>query len=306
MENWSETYDIFEEFSPDRRGKFGRLYLLKHKISSELFVLKTITKTTYNRLAVQQVKNESTFHFECEGLPEIISRNETENDFSFIKKYESGLTLDEYLKNIRKKDKLKAVQKLSLALWPLFNQLEKAGIAHCDIKPQNIILEEINTELQAKLIDFGLSIRLPFEQSRKTIFQLSYSAPELVLNRLNCVDFSSDIYSLGLIFYRFLTDENPFHHANPAVATNLQITYPLPENRRIPKAIWPILKKACFKHSFKKSPNKYERSELDEMLVAANLQRYRSFSEFNQAIQLIELTKKRFSISTLNLFGNPD
>jgi len=76
-------------------------------------------------------------------------------------------------------------------------------IIHCDIKPENMILFPIN---RLKLTDFGIA-----KVSLKTVRSsgsgtLGYMAPEQAMGQPS---FRSDVFSLGLIIYRMLSERWP-------------------------------------------------------------------------------------------------
>ncbi|MEX2566841.1 MAG: serine/threonine-protein kinase [Cyclobacteriaceae bacterium] len=78
-------------------------------------------------------------------------------------------------------------------------------IAHLDLKPQNI---SINEDGQVKLLDFGISQMLEEDSEHQESFTLAYASPEQILrNHPNTV---SDIYSLGVILFELLHDQHPF------------------------------------------------------------------------------------------------
>jgi serine/threonine-protein kinase len=89
------------------------------------------------------------------------------------------------------------------------------GMIHRDIKPSNIIvLESSPGNIRVKILDFGLAkvIDKPSEQTKDhsgallgSIFTMS---PEQL--RAEPIDFRSDLYSLGCVFYKALTKEHPF------------------------------------------------------------------------------------------------
>ncbi|WP_288369224.1 serine/threonine-protein kinase [uncultured Algoriphagus sp.] len=78
-------------------------------------------------------------------------------------------------------------------------------IAHLDIKPQNII---VNQDGQVKLLDFGVSQMLEEGNEQEGSFTLAYASPEQIeRDHPNTV---SDIYSLGVVLFELLCGYHPF------------------------------------------------------------------------------------------------
>lgn len=102
------------------------------------------------------------------------------------------------------------------------------GLIHRDVKPENILLtsplDQASTaahhEILAKLTDFGLT-RVMTSQAMPTqvVGTVSYLAPEVISQ--DAILPSSDLYSLGIMLYEFLTGHVPFH-AGTAIATAYQ------------------------------------------------------------------------------------
>jgi serine/threonine-protein kinase len=89
-----------------------------------------------------------------------------------------------------------------------------SGIAHRDVKPDNLFLCSGPTPL-VKIVDFGISKfeSEPAEQRLTTegapIGTPQYMSPEQVVGGRD-VDFRTDIYSLGVVLYECLTGQLPF------------------------------------------------------------------------------------------------
>lgn len=87
----------------------------------------------------------------------------------------------------------------------------RLGIVHCDLKPDNIILEETDEGELVQVLDFGISrlVKDSAENPSSVFFATPfYTAPELLES--SRLDFRSDIYSIGVIFYEMLTGRVPF------------------------------------------------------------------------------------------------
>ena len=81
-------------------------------------------------------------------------------------------------------------------------------VVHCDIKPENILL---NQQGQVKIADFGLARlvgRETIPSSERVMGTPKYMAPEQRLQPTE-VDHRADIYAVGVVFYQMLTGELP-------------------------------------------------------------------------------------------------
>ncbi len=84
------------------------------------------------------------------------------------------------------------------------------GLIHRDIKPANIL---ITTNNDIRLSDLGATlISTRAGQTESGIGTPLYMSPEQLLGRE--LDFRSDMFSLGVVFYQLLTGETPFEGDN--------------------------------------------------------------------------------------------
>jgi serine/threonine protein kinase len=86
----------------------------------------------------------------------------------------------------------------------------RAGLVHCDIKPQNML---ISPDQRLKVVDFGIARALasinPEEKSEIVWGSPLYFSPEQAAGEAPSP--ASDVYSLGIVMYEMLTGQVPFH-----------------------------------------------------------------------------------------------
>lgn len=110
------------------------------------------------------------------------------------------------------------------------------GVVHRDLKPQNIM---VNQSGEVILMDFGIA-RSVLDDAGLTVTGAllgtpAYMSPEQAKGEK--ADGRSDIYTLGIIFYEFLTGKVPFE-ANTPVATLLKrIQEPAPAPAKVDPTI---------------------------------------------------------------------
>lgn len=285
MEVWKDKFTLVRQLSRKQSKRFGESFLLEENDSKKLVVFKLSEKS--NLIGYQQLKNESKFTFLQKGLPTILDRFENETQFGIYKKYEEGETLDQFWKGLKRSKRKEKLKEIVANLGPLFRHFKEQNITHADIKPENIIVLEKDGNLECALIDFGLAFDRTNVPERKTLFQMGYAPPELILNRLDCVDQSTDIFSLCLVIYKLWTGKLPLSSPHPAMMTQLQITYPIEKAWKIPKKLWEVLEKGLVKHQFKLPANKMTKDEVKVALKEANIKRYSNFTDFQKAINSI-------------------
>ncbi|MEQ1633138.1 MAG: serine/threonine-protein kinase, partial [Planctomycetota bacterium] len=127
----------------------------------------------------------------------------------------------------------------------------QAGIAHRDLKPRNIMIDD---RRQPRLLDFGLAKQLDGESltgSLDITGTVHYMSPEQTLQKKVVQDHRTDIFSLGVILYELLTLTRPFDGKNlQAIVYEICFRDPKPiqqRNARVPRDLVTICEKALEK-----------------------------------------------------------
>ena len=159
--------------------------------------------------------------------------------------YLSGYTLESFIKK-KKELNYRIVAKIIMQVCAALNYAHQKGIVHRDIKPANIMLLE---DFAVKVMDFGIA-RLQtssMTQSNVALGTPHYICPEQLEGKP--VDRRSDIFSLGVVIYEFLTGEKPFKgenisslmynilHHSPASPSTVDQKTPMVFDRIISKAM---------------------------------------------------------------------
>ena len=100
------------------------------------------------------------------------------------------------------------------------------GVVHRDVKPDNIMMTADGT---VKVMDFGIArvAAAPGLTATNTYLGTPlYSAPEAI--NPDDVGPQSDLYSLGIVLYRMLSNRVPFEAPSPFKLIELHRTAPLP------------------------------------------------------------------------------
>ncbi|MCC7363389.1 MAG: serine/threonine protein kinase [Dehalococcoidia bacterium] len=104
------------------------------------------------------------------------------------------------------------------------------GVVHCDIKPENIL---VNEQGVAKAVDFGVAETITRtmtpDQARDILGTIAYLAPEVIQG--SPPDARSDVYSLGLTIYEMVAGRLPFSGTTPAAIAGQRLANAAPPLR---------------------------------------------------------------------------
>lgn len=181
-------------------GSYGNVYKCGNYITKTVPI--QYVDTLFNEIAILRMINSKY-------IPKLISSSVNEKSGEITIPY-YGVTLSEYIRNteLTIDCKHKLISQLLMAICDI-HSLE---VIHCDIKPNNIVVDE-NGKLT--IIDFGISrsnIDVVYDLPIK--FPLDgYGSPETYLG-YKSLSKASDMWSVGCVIYYILNGKHMFSTTN--------------------------------------------------------------------------------------------
>jgi len=192
------------------KGSFGVVYQAQVLETGEIVAIKSIRMADLKDREVQVLK-------ELNGHPNIaflhgafLSNESGEQKLNLVLEFLSD-TLHRVIKHYNQTHQRMDAYYLKLYSYQLLRGLglmHGRGIVHCDIKPQNLLLDGKSQTL--KICDFGTAKRLVYgETQRPYVCSRYYRAPELILGSTSYTT-SVDIWSAGCVFAEMILGQPLF------------------------------------------------------------------------------------------------
>jgi len=215
-------------------GGFGSVYLARdtwldikvaikvpHKQSTELYKL-------LKEPRLQAALNHP-------NIVRVLAAEKEKDVFFMVMEYVKGQSLEKILEKEKILDCNRAIDIIKQISYGV-ELAHHHKIIHRDLRPSNILITEEGT---VKITDFGTSAWLNSTQYASTrIGSPPYMAPEQFMGKAS---YSSDIYSIGCIFYEMIVGRPPIFDPDPfkilEKAQEGKITPPRLKNMKVPKEV---------------------------------------------------------------------
>ncbi|GFU12508.1 hypothetical protein NPIL_455051 [Nephila pilipes] len=192
-------------------GTFGKVWLVKSKLSRHSYILKEINFQTLNESDRQQALNEVAILSKCNHKNIIRYRDavlETNQTLSIIMEYAEGGDLHSAI--LKQEGVLFHEHRIIswfIQICLALQYIHFQNILHRDLKSQNIFLTRYNL---IKVGDFGIArmLKNPEELAKTAIGTPYYLSPEIYQRKP--YNYKSDIWALGCILFEMATLEHAF------------------------------------------------------------------------------------------------
>ena len=175
-----------------------------------------------------------------------------------VREYFDGVPLNEW-ESAQPKISLTDFFTISCFLVQAVNKVHESGIIYGGLKPHNILIHPKSFDI--RLIDFisSIDVRGVSHFIYDLVFvkgTLAYTSPEQTGRINHSVDFSSDLYAMGIIFYELLTRRLPFLSLDPLELIHSHLAEEAPYvteiNPEIPEMVSKIVAKLILKQPEKR------------------------------------------------------
>lgn len=164
-----------------------------------------------------------------------------------VMEYVDGVTLKEYMQE--HKLPLNAVLEIGVRLADALQHAHSHNIIHCDIKPQNILIDK---NMNPKIADFGIAKMVTNQTmvySKSVMGSVHYISPEQACG--GKITASSDVYSLGIVLFEMLTGQVPYMGTTAVSVAMMHVEKPVPQLKdfmdKVPDGLQEIMNKALAK-----------------------------------------------------------
>jgi len=253
----SPNYTICEEIYQDNRIELFKGFITANHVP---VIIKKLKKEAVNLIEVSRIINEFkiTQSLAIDGVIRPIELVQGKSCFAIVMEDKGTVPLKKYTGS--KPVKVSLFVEIAVQLADILSRVHSRGIIHGSLKPDNILINPDTLKVYITGFDQALIISSDkgFENPIPLISDCSYEyiSPEQTGRLIVALDWRSDLYSLGVVFYEMLTGRLPITAQNEVEWMHAHITSkPLkPDliNPQIPAVVSEIVIKLLEKNADKR------------------------------------------------------
>ncbi|OJJ16123.1 hypothetical protein BKI52_35745 [marine bacterium AO1-C] len=240
-------------------GKNTQLYLLPQEKGTPTVLVKVIHNELTKPNKLIELKNEYYFThgLAIKGVRKALKLDTLNNLSALYLEYVEGETLKTFIRHPF--FDLHYFIEIAINITQTLEEIHQHNIIHKNLNSHHII---VNSQTrQVKLIDFGIasqfSVKAQYlENAIKLEGHHAYISPEQTGRMNRKIEYRTDIYSLGVVFYEMLSQQLPFTHEDTLELIHAHLAKTPPplhaiENPRftIPKALSLMVNKMMAKNA---------------------------------------------------------
>lgn len=230
-----EGYSVLSSIYKD---EVHEIIKAKKIADDQVVVLKINRPTNSDILKISKLSHE--YHtlkiLNHAGIIKVLGLHSRNKSVCIVEEYVDAETLKSRI--FKQPFTVKEFFQIALQLSEILAYVHSQGIIHKDINSTNILISKSN---EVKLIDFGISTNIMNEEHDILIpdmieGSLTYISPEQTGRTSYSISASSDLYSLGIVFYEMLSGKPPFDSADALEVIHFHLS-------RTPAALSKVLPK---------------------------------------------------------------
>lgn len=199
-------FDDFVEVRMLGEGAFGKVILVRHKDSGELYAMKMMDKAKFRAQKIVSKAHSEQFILKTTQHKFIVSLHyafQVTTFWALIMDYcPNGDLHDALVAQGRPGMSLKDSARLGGEVLLALEHLHSISVIFRDLKLENVV---VDGDFRARVTDFGLAKKLySSEEARTKCGSFGYVAPEIMLGT-GAYTYSVDLYSYGVMLYMLLS-----------------------------------------------------------------------------------------------------